>query len=142
MNAGPEAVTVVRRHVIIGLLAVCVFAAGVFAWAATARIGGAVVVTGTVEVAQNRQVVAHVTGGVVAQIRVADGDMVSRGAILVRLDTAQARRDLAFSRAQLFDLQSQRDRLRSEGQGRDDVVLFLREPSPFGRDRYRRRCHA
>ena len=74
------------RHVAVGLLLALALVAGFGGWAALARIDGAVVASGQVEVEQNRQVVQHPNGGVVSEILVSEGDTVALGDVILRLD--------------------------------------------------------
>ena len=59
---------------------------GIGAWGAVARISGAVVAAGALEVEGNRQVVQHPTGGVIEAIHARDGDEVEAGEVLIELD--------------------------------------------------------
>lgn len=70
-------------------------------WAATAPLTGAAIAPGVVRVVENRQAVQHPTGGVVAAIRVQDGDPVAAGQVLVSLDTTEADAAAAMLQAQL-----------------------------------------
>lgn len=74
--------------------------------------------SGQVEVEQNRQIVQHPDGGVVAEILVKDGDYVDAGASLVRLDGALLDFELAIVEGQFFEILARRGRLEAE---RDDA---------------------
>ena len=71
-----------RNYALIGYTTVFVLLGGMAAWAALTRINGAVVASGIIEVASNRQVVQHLTGGVVGKINVHEGDRVKAGQVL------------------------------------------------------------
>ena len=81
-QASPSA----RGAVTLGLAAIAVLIFGFGLWAAFSSISGAVVASGQVEVEQNRQIVQHPDGGVIAEILVKDGDLVEAGDLLLRLD--------------------------------------------------------
>ncbi len=60
-------------------------------WAATASITGSVIAAGSVKVEKNKKSVQHNEGGIVHEILVSDGDTVSVGDVLIRLDATRAR---------------------------------------------------
>lgn len=107
-----------RGPVLLGLLALALLLGGFGLWSVTTRIAGAVVASGQVEVEQNRQVVQHPDGGVVAEILVKDGDLVAAGAPLVRLDGTLLASELAIVEGQFFEILARRGRLEAE---RDDA---------------------
>lgn len=108
----------VRGPVLVGLTTLFLLVGCFGSWAVLARIGGAVVVTGRIEVAQNRQVVQHPDGGVVASIHVTEGQTVVAGALLLRLDGATVKSELAIVEGQYFELLARQGRLEAE---RDDL---------------------
>ncbi|NJL07411.1 MAG: HlyD family type I secretion periplasmic adaptor subunit [Methylacidiphilales bacterium] len=59
-------------------------------WSAIARLDAAVVAPGTISVESNRKTVQHLEGGIVSEILVRDGDVVKKGAVLVRLDPTRS----------------------------------------------------
>ena len=69
-------------------------------------LAGAVVVPGNLVVQSNVKTVQHPTGGVVADIRVANGMRVKAGDLLVRLDATQARASLQVLSKQLDELRA------------------------------------
>jgi len=110
-------------YVIMGFATIGVLMLGVGLWAGTASLSGALVNTGIVEFDQTRHVVQHSQGGVVADVLVAEGDVVRAGDVLIRLDTRFSRAELAYAQEQLFELLAQQARLRSEYMDREDVVF-------------------
>ncbi|WP_415184254.1 HlyD family type I secretion periplasmic adaptor subunit [Phaeovulum sp.] len=100
--------------VIAGFLAIAVLVGGFGIWAGFSSIAGAVVASGQVEVEQNRQVVQHPDGGVVAEILVHDGDLVAAGDPLIRLDGELLRSELSIVEGQFFELLARRGRLEAE----------------------------
>lgn len=60
-------------------------------WSATASISGSVIASGSVKVLKNRKSVQHNEGGIVEEILVSDGDVVSSGQVIIRLDATRAR---------------------------------------------------
>ena len=112
-----------RAPLMLGLIALAVLVGGFGTWSVTANISGAVVAQGLVEVDQNRQVVQHPDGGVVASIEVDEGDVVTPGDILVRLDPTRLMSERNIARSQLDELMARRARLEAERDGADAVTF-------------------
>lgn len=99
---------------------------GVFGvWAAVAPLDGAAHAPGTVIVRSDRQVVQHLEGGIVREIRVRNGDPVDAGQPLVVLDDTQSLAQLEIARAQYAALRAQEARLLAERDGLDEVQYPL-----------------
>ena len=67
------------RAAFLGLLACALLVFGFGGWALTARLSGAVVTQGKVVVSSDLKAVQHPDGGIVADIRVRNGDRVQAG---------------------------------------------------------------
>jgi HlyD family secretion protein len=111
------------RYLAIGFLAIVLLVGGVGGWAALARISGAVIASGTVEVEGNRQIVQHPTGGVIEAIHVRDGDHVEAGAVLVRFEGDKLRSDLAVVEGQYFEIIARKNRLAAERDGAETITF-------------------
>jgi HlyD family secretion protein len=107
----------IRHPVLLGLAATLVLVAGFGLWATMARISGAIVAPGQIEVEADRQIVQHPDGGVVEAILVSEGAQVAAGDPVLRLDGAALRSDLAIVEAQLLDLAGRAARLTAERDG-------------------------
>ncbi len=101
----------------LGWIALAVLVLCLGGWSATARISGAVIASGMVQVEGNRQSVQHPDGGLVGEILVQDGDRVAAGDVLLRFDAEQMRSDLAVIEGQLFEILARKARLRAERDG-------------------------
>ncbi|WGR59337.1 HlyD family type I secretion periplasmic adaptor subunit [Paracoccus ferrooxidans] len=112
-----------RGPVILGLAAMLVLVGGFGLWSWTARIAGAVVAPGQVEVEQRRQVVQHPDGGVVAEILIHDGASVTAGQPLIRLDGALLGTELAIVEGQYFEILARRGRLEAERADRKQIAF-------------------
>ncbi|MDV7145554.1 HlyD family type I secretion periplasmic adaptor subunit [Tropicimonas sp. TH_r6] len=112
-----------RFHLIFGLLTVLVLVGGFGFWSVTARISGAIVASGRIEVDQNRQVVQHLDGGIVDQVLVEEGDRMEAGEPLIVLDDSELRSELAIVESQLFELMARVGRLMAERDGAADIVF-------------------
>ncbi len=80
--------TDVRRPLRIGALVLLLGFGGFVAWAALAPIDSGVPANGTVTLDGRRKTVQHLSGGVVKQILVKEGDHVKEGDLLIRMDDA------------------------------------------------------
>jgi HlyD family secretion protein len=108
----------IRQPLGIGLAALFGLFGGVVAWAATVDISGAVIGGGQVQASANRIAVQHPDGGVVAETPVRNGDRVKSGDVVVRLDDASLRSELAALESELFELLASEARLEAELDGR------------------------
>lgn len=113
----------VRRPMIVGIAGLIVLLGGFGTWAALSNIAGAVVANGRIEVDQNRQVVQHPDGGVVAEILVTEGMHVTEDQVLIRLDQAALVSELAIIEGQLFELMARRGRHEAERDDRAEAVF-------------------
>lgn len=107
-----------RGPVLLGAAALAVLVGGFGVWSVTTTISGAIVANGQIQVEQNRQVVQHPDGGVVATINVEEGQPVKAGDLLLTLDGTMAKSELAIVENQLYELLARRARLEAE---RDDA---------------------
>jgi HlyD family secretion protein len=101
-----------------GFLTLALLIGGLGAWSVLTTLAGAIVAPGQIEVAQNRQIVQHVDGGVVAEILVAEGQEVAAGDVLLRLDGSALQSEQTIVENQLHELSARRARLEAE---RDDA---------------------
>lgn len=83
-------------------------------WAATVQMTSAVISSGAFRVQGDRLTVQHLEGGIVRDINVAEGDVVSEGQILFELDDTRARAQLGIIENQLASALAQEARLRAE----------------------------
>lgn len=83
-------------------------------WAATAQLAGAVIAQGVVVVDQHVKKIQHRDGGIVAELKVKNGQRVAMGDLLLRLDDTQTRAELGVIRSQLVELKGHLARVRAE----------------------------
>ena len=112
-----------RTPVVVGFLGLVVLLGGFGVWATQTEIAGAIIASGRIEVDQNRQIVQHPEGGVVAKIGVKEGDSVEAGELLLQLDVTQLRTRLAIVEGQLYELMARRGRLEAERDDRDEITF-------------------
>lgn len=103
-----------HRPAVLGLAALAALIATLGLWGGLTTLDGAVIAPGQVEVAQNRQVVQHPDGGVVAAIAVREGQPVAAGDLLLTLDGTALTAEHRIVTAQLLDLRTRRARLEAE----------------------------
>jgi HlyD family secretion protein len=113
----------IRRHLRVGFTLVLLLGGGVGGWAATTRLSGAVIAPGSVVVDSHVKKVQHLTGGVVGEVRVQDGDHVYAGDVVVRLDDTITRANLSIVSKGLDELMARRARLESERDRLDEVTF-------------------
>ena len=102
------------RPLMVGLIASILLIIGFGGWAVMAQLSGAIIASGQIEVDQNRQIVQHPDGGVVAEILVDEGDTVENGDALIRLDPRAEKSELSIIQGRLFELMARRGRLIAE----------------------------
>ena len=113
----------IQRHLIGGAAIVGFIVFGIGSWAATMELEGAVVAQGSLVVDSSVKKVQHLSGGIVKEIRVREGDHVKAGDILVRLDETQTKAANAVVSKNLEELIAQQARLEAERDGADYIDL-------------------
>jgi len=103
-----------RRLVRFGLIVVGLFFGVLLLWAAFMPLSGAAVASGVVTVAGNRQQLQTLNGGVVEEVMVREGQAVSAGQILVRMNGLQSGGRLSQSQAAADSLRAAEARLVAE----------------------------
>jgi HlyD family secretion protein len=111
------------KPLLIGLVASILLIIGFGGWAVMAQLSGAIIASGQIEVDQNRQIVQHPDGGVVAEILVDEGDTVNNGDVLLRLDPRAEKSELSIIQGQLFKLMARRGQLIAERDNLDRVTF-------------------
>jgi len=120
-NEAPSSATAARRPLIIGGLALVVLIGVLGYWGVTARIAGAVIASGMIQLENNRQVIQHPQGGVVGDLRARDGDVVEAGEIVLTLDDTILRSELSIIESQLNELSARKARLIAERDNADTL---------------------
>jgi len=120
-----------RRLLYVSFIVIAVLFGGFFMWAAVSDISGAVVASGTVKVESSIKKVQNLTGGIIKEIHVKDGDGVSAGDVLIRLDPQAAQSELGIISDQLNAMIARHARLMAErdGEAFDPSALVLDENS-------------
>ncbi len=106
-----------------GFLTLIALVAGFGGWGFFTSISGAIISPGQIEVEQNRQIVQHLDGGVVAEIAVQEGQTVQAGDLLLRLDGSLLTSELTIVEGQLYETLARSARLAAERDGADSVTF-------------------
>ena len=110
-------ITDTRKPIRVGVLLILVFVIGAGFWASFAPLSSAVIASGQLKVDSNRKQIQHLDGGIVRDLLIRDGQRVSQGEVLMRLDPIQAEASLAIVRSALFAARVQKARLVAERDG-------------------------
>lgn len=108
-------------HARLGWLIVLVGVGGFLLWASFAPLDKGVPLSGSVMVATNRKAVQHQTGGIVDEILVKEGDMVTAGQPLVRMNEIQVKAQAEVTRAQLITARAVEARLIAERDNQSEI---------------------
>src|SRR5690606_18431428 len=117
--AEPDPIRSLKRHALAGIAALAVFAVPLGGWAGTTPIAGAVIAPGTVVTEEGTKAVQHPEGGVVSEIHVRDGDTVTAGEVLLRLDSTTVAANLVVIVGQLGEALALEARLNAESRKAD-----------------------
>jgi HlyD family type I secretion membrane fusion protein len=113
-SPGSPLARAVRAPTVVGYAALLVFFGGFGTWAAWSPLASAAVSPGVVSPDGSRKTIAHLEGGIVRQIGVREGDVVSRGQLLVLLEDVQARAEFEALRERFLHLTTLEARLLAE----------------------------
>ena len=115
-----------RTQIRLGMALLLLGLGGFFAWAGWAPLDEGVPVPGVVAVESHRSTVQHLTGGIVQQIQVREGDHVQAGQMLLMMDMTMQLGQRAMLVSQLAGLQAALEGLRSRLPQREKQLASLR----------------
>ena len=107
----------------IGLWALVIGLGGFLVWAAFAPLDEGVPSQGLVAINTKRKAVQHPTGGIVKEVLVGEGDRVTEGQLLLKLDEAAARANYESIRQRYLGLRAVQSRLAAEQSGLTTVTF-------------------
>ena len=112
-----------RKYARMGWLIVLLGVGGFLVWACFAPLDKGVPASGVVSVASNRKTIQNLSGGVVDDILVKDGDVVKAGQLLVKMNDTGVKAQVEIARAQYYTDLATRDRLIAERDGKSTVTF-------------------
>jgi protease secretion system membrane fusion protein len=95
--------------------------AGFLLWAGFAPLDEGVPTQGIVSIETNHKVVQHLTGGIVGQLMVSEGQEVRKGDVLLKLDDSNIKARYEEIRQRYFGLRAQESRLVAEKTGSSNI---------------------
>lgn len=107
----------------IGLWALGLGFGGFLLWAALAPLDEGVPGQGTVAIDTKRKTVQHLSGGLVKEVLVGEGDRVKEGQLLIRLDEAMAQATFETVRQRYLGLRAMESRLLAEQRGLPKIAF-------------------
>ncbi len=109
------------RPILLGYVVLAVGFGGFIIWASFAPLAEGVYGVGTIRIAGERKVVQTLTGGVVSHINVVEGASVTKGQVLVQMDSTQSRSQVSIYLGQWLSVKAEQARLISEQLHLDNV---------------------
>lgn len=106
-----------------GLLALVIGFGLFIAWAAFAPLDEGVPSSAIVSVETQRKAVQHLSGGIIREVNVIEGQEVEAGDVLFRLNEASARANFESVRQRYLGLRAVQARLQAEQSGQTELVL-------------------
>lgn len=116
-----RAATDTRRPIRLGLWVLLVGFGGFLLWAALAPLDEGVSAQATVSIETRRKTIQHMTGGIIKQVVVKEGQTVKAGDTLVLLDDAAARANYEAIRQNYMALRAAESRLLAEQAERPSI---------------------
>lgn len=107
----------------IGLWALGLGFGGFLLWAGLAPLDEGVPSQGMISIDTKRKTVQHLTGGLVKEVLVGEGDLVKEGQLLIRLDEAVARANYESARQRYVGLRAMEGRLQAEQRGLGKIAF-------------------
>ena len=101
----------------IGMWALILGLGGFLAWAALAPLDEGVPGQGMVTIDTKSKAVQHISGGIIKDVLVKEGQQVTQGQLLIKLDEAVAKANFESSRQRYLGLRAMQGRLLAEQQG-------------------------
>ena len=123
-----------RRTISRGYLTFGLGLGGLFLFAALVPLDAGVTAPGTVTVSTKRKPVQHLTGGIIVNVFVKEGQFVKAGQPLIQLDSGVAKTNYESAKAQYMTMSAMQSRLVAQQTGASEVkfeadVLASTDPS-------------
>ena len=122
-GAGQDIAALTGSAARIGLWALGLGFGGFLLWAGLAPLDEGVPGKGMIAIDTKRKSVQHLSGGLVKEVLVGEGSIVTEGQVLVRLDEAVARANFESIRQRYLGLRAMEGRLLTEQRGGANIVF-------------------
>lgn len=122
LDDAPENPPIERWQRLGALIIICGLG-GFLLWASTFQLSGGAYATGMVRLSDEKQSVAHMEGGVIRRLNVAEGDKVTAGQELVMLDDYNSETDLAILEKRRFEMMARKARLEAVRDGLEQIIF-------------------
>lgn len=113
----------ITRPALLGLVVFVVGVMGFAYWASTAELSSAAVARGSFIATGSNKTIQHLEGGIIKEIRAAEGELVEKGAPLVILDDTSARAELKRLELKRATERAIAVRLDAERQGKEEFTF-------------------
>ncbi len=107
----------------IGLWALGLGFGGFLLWAALAPLDEGIPSQGQVAIDTKRKTVQHLSGGIIKEVLVGEGDQVKEGQLLIRLDDAAAKANFESVRQRYLGMRAMQGRLLAEQAGQNAITF-------------------
>ncbi len=107
----------------IGLWALGIGFGGFLLWAGLAPLDEGVPSQGHVAIDTKRKSVQHLSGGIIKEVLVGEGDQVKEGQLLIKLDDAAAKANFEAVRQRYLGLRAMQGRLLAEQAGQNTIIF-------------------
>jgi protease secretion system membrane fusion protein len=107
----------------IGLWALGIGFGGFLLWAALAPLDEGIPSQGLVAIDTKRKAVQHLSGGIIKEVLVGEGDQVKEGQLLIRLDDAAAKANFESVRQRYLGMRAMQGRLLAEQAGQNAITF-------------------
>ena len=107
----------------IGLWALLIGFGGFMLWAALAPLDEGIPSQGHVAIDTKRKSVQHLSGGIIKEVLVGEGDQVKEGQLLIKLDDAVAKANFESVRQRYLGLRAMQGRLLAEQAGQTSITF-------------------
>eukprot|EP00903_Cladosiphon_okamuranus_P002542 g2540.t1 len=112
-----------RQNLLAGSFGIFLLFGGVGVWAASTELSSAVIAAGVLVIDGKSKKIQHPDGGIIAELLVVEGQSVSAGETLLRMDDTATRASLSAVEKSITQLLARQARLEAEQDGLDVIEI-------------------